>query len=310
LPEPHGWLALLAGLGLLGVLTRSRAPRDGMRLLLVLAFAAGPVAAPSQAAVSVKGQAGLPDFESGTSVEGYGWSIAPLGDVGGDAAPGDGSSDLIVGQDDDLGGGTFFIQFLNEHEQRIGHEIWSGNHNGFGRAVVNLGDIDGDGNTDLLFGSALFGEGGQVELTSIGPDGRQVGPRSVLQSGGNMIGFAVASLGDIDGDGTIETAIGQTGDSGTERGDVWLRSLDPQTRSFVTSTLFDEGDGIPIQGGDRFGISLAALGDLDGPGGSDAALAVGAMGANDADPSCGHGTNGAGAVYVLSSRWTPRECSA
>jgi len=113
--------------------------------------------------------------------------------------------------------------------------------------------------------------------------------------GGTRFGEAVASLGDLDGNGTIELAVGapQTA-SGT--GAVWIVSLDVPTGLPVAALQIANGVsgfGSILSTGDSFGASLAALGDWDADPGSEPELAVGAPFDDD-----GGGLD-RGAVHIL-----------
>ncbi|MCH8031468.1 MAG: FG-GAP repeat protein [Bacteroidetes bacterium] len=107
-------------------------------------------------------------------------------------------------------------------------------------------------------------------------------------------GNSVAALGDLDGDGAQDIAVGALwdDDGGSNRGAVWILFLNTNgtveshqkissTEGGFTGTLDDE---------DFFGCSVAGLGDLDGDGKHD--IAVGAFG--DDDGGFDHG-----AVWVL-----------
>ncbi len=190
----------------------------------------------------------------------------------------------------------------------------------FGRSTAGLGDIDGDGTTEVAVGlPAAGGSGsGQLRILSLATDGEIV--RQLLlpsvESGftgpieiGDAFGGAVAALGDVDGDGIVDLGVGAVGDDGesgtnTRTGAVWvlfLQSSGPGDLSVRDHVLInaDEGGlseaiaaaGLTLDVSDRFGESIEAVGDLDRDGGLE--IAVGAYG--DAD-----GATEAGAVYMLS----------
>ncbi len=94
----------------------------------------------------------------------------------------------------------------------------------------------------------------------------------------NAFGEAVANIGDLDGDGVVDLAVGvgRDDDGGPNRGAVWILFMNNngtvRAQQKISST--QGGFAGPLDNGDRFGVSLANIGDIDNDGVSD--LAVGA----------------------------------
>ena len=115
---------------------------------------------------------------------------------------------------------------------------------------------------------------------------------------GDEMGGAVCDLGDLDGAGPSVRAIavGATldDDGGVNKGAVYIMFLAANGSVLSYQTISDtQGNFLePLVSNDEFGASIANLGDLDGPGPSVRAIAVGAIGDDDG------GTN-RGAVYIL-----------
>jgi len=108
---------------------------------------------------------------------------------------------------------------------------------------------------------------------------------------GDRFGTALACLGDLDGDGTTELAVGadQDDDGFFNAGAVWVLSLRPDG-TVQDSTKLSFSSGLPLGFTDQFGSSLAAPGDVDGDGTND--LAVGAVLDDDGSANCG-------AIWIL-----------
>ncbi len=249
----------------------------------------------------------------------FGSAVASLGDL-----DGDGVGDMAVGAErDDTNGyerGAVYVQFLNANGSvKTSKKVASGLNGGptltnfdrFGGAVASLGDLDGDGVTDLAVGAVgdtstggEFAMRGAVHVLFLNADG-SAKSSTRLASGTNGIptltfqdnfGASVAALGDLDGDGVADLAVGATGDDtgGERRGAVHLLLLNANG---TVKNILKIGSGLyggpVLENEDFFGSSVASLGDLNGDGTTD--LAVGAIGNN---PRPGRYSR-SGAVHVL-----------
>jgi hypothetical protein len=181
----------------------------------------------------------------------------------------------------------------------------------FGTSVAGLGDLDGDGVPELAVGAINDDDGGPnhgaVWILHLAADGSVASHEKISDTAGgftgsldnqDLFGCAVAALGDLDGDGVDDLAVGAYGDDdslpgpGGDRGAVWILFLagDGSVRSH--QKISDTSGGLEgaLDASNRFGTSLAALGDIDADGVTD--LAVGAPG----DAALGIYT---GAVWIL-----------
>lgn len=117
-------------------------------------------------------------------------------------------------------------------------------------------------------------------------DNNGVGPNL---SNSDQFGDSVAALGDLDGDGVGDLAVGAMR-SGGDTGAVYILFMKPNGTVKSLHKIANGTDGVVLASDDRFGRSVAALGDLDGDGVVD--LAVGA----DRDDTVGQNR---GAVHIL-----------
>jgi hypothetical protein len=177
----------------------------------------------------------------------------------------------------------------------------------FGVSVAYLDDLDGDQVGDIAVGARLDDDGGEnrgaVWVLFLNADGTVKAQQKISNTeggftgeldDGDWFGTSLAWLGDIDSSGTGELAVGakRDDDGGPDRGAVWVLSLDSdgtvQTHWKISGTK--GGFTGVLNDGDRFGEGSALLGDLDGDGMDD--LAVAAMRDDD-------GGFDRGAVWVL-----------
>ena len=132
----------------------------------------------------------------------------------------------------------------------------------------------------------LFIDGDVAPLGFEGPIARTTGP------GG--FGEAVEAA-DLDGDGRNELLIGAPGCTASMEGAVWVVQLDDQARETSRVRISSGMGGFvgPTNAADRFGLSIALLGDIDGDP-STTEVAVGA-------PALGQvsGSTAPGSFYIL-----------
>jgi hypothetical protein len=246
----------------------------------------------------------------------FGRAIAPLGDLNND-----GFLDIAVSAPlDDDGGtnkGAVWILFLNGDgtvlsQQKISDD--TGGFNGaldendeFGHALANIGDLNNDGVTDLAVGVPNDDDGGTdrgaVWILFMNYDGTVLSSQKISSNEGGLsndpadedyFGSAVTEVGDLDGDGVIDLAIGVTGndDGGTDRGAVWILFLNNDGTVDSMKRISQERASFngELADSDQFGNALANMGDINNDGTDD--LAVGAKLSDD-------GGNEQGAVWVL-----------
>jgi len=246
----------------------------------------------------------------------FGSAITDPGDL-----EADGVRDLAVGApfDDDDGNdrGALWVLFMNDNgrvdqEQKISSQagVFGGNLSNddrFGSAVAGIRDLNADGAFDLAAGAPGDDEGGtdkgSVWILFLDAEGRVRQEQNIADGiggfGGDLdnddrFGSAIADIGDVNGDGIRDLAVGAPNDDdGSDNaGAVWILMM--QTDGRVSSWQKISRDSGNFSGdlnaNDHFGAAIAGIGDLDNDGVPDLAVGV-----PDADED---GTD-RGAVWIL-----------
>ncbi|MEX2595692.1 MAG: PKD domain-containing protein, partial [Salibacteraceae bacterium] len=253
--------------------------------------------------------------ESLTNTDRFGLEVAGIGDLNNDGVP-----DIACGLTTDFvnstNDGSVLILFLNANgtvNSEIKLDINSSGlssilspGSAFGQAIEYLGDFNSDGIKDYALGFGQHDGGGIdrgafaiVSLDSTGAVTQanriaeyENGFNHALPNSGNF-GSALANLGDVDGDGYLEIGVGNWRDNtgGTERGALWILSIDNSGYVFNTVKLDGNNSYLNLSNGDRFGRSIATMGDFNNDGVTD--LIVGAREDDD-------GGSNRGAIYLVS----------
>jgi hypothetical protein len=228
---------------------------------------------------------------TGAPTDNFGYSVAAAGD-----ANGDGYADVIVGALlNDAGGtnaGRAYIYFGGSAMDNIADVTLTGAalDDRFGNSVASAGDVNCDGYSDMIVGAYYNDAGGsaagRVYIYFGGSTMNNVADVTLTGlTAGDHFGDAVASAGDLNGDGYADVIVGASrndaGGSGAGRAYVYFGGAAMDTTFDVVFT--------GAAASDYLGYCVSCAGDVDGDGLPD--LALGASG-NDAA-----GAN-AGCVYL------------
>ncbi len=178
----------------------------------------------------------------------------------------------------------------------------------FGRAVANIGDLDGDGVNDIAVGAYQDDDGGAdfgaVWILFLNLDGTvknhqkisDLMPNFTGQLGGfDFLGASITTVGDLDGDGVQDIVVGAhyDDDGGVDKGALYVFFLNTNGTIKAFQKISDTQGGFPsgvLDNGDRFGVAVTNLGDMDGDAIPD--IAVGAVFDDD-------GGANKGAIHIL-----------
>ncbi len=307
------WLGTLGGpTALENVLTVGAAARDqgGLDRGSVFVLQLDPVTA-DVIQPEIEIAHGLGGFSGSlVNAERFGNGMAAVGDI-----DGDGVQDLAVGAPGHPGGGAIWMLFLNSDSTVKDHELISSTEGGlsaisgcaisggeeFGNAVANIGDVDEDGVSDLAVGALGDSAVYVLLLNDIAGGGSPLVKdcERIPNPDGNPsdeFGHSVSGVGDLDGDGIVDIAVGaqEDEDGGFIRGAVWLFYLNNDGSVDVAQKLSDDGDGLfpdgELDDNDNFATALEVL--RDPSTGERNGLIVSAIGDDD-------GVVNSGAVYLV-----------
>ncbi len=201
---------------------------------------------------------------SGTN-ESFGRSVSGDGDLNGD-----GLSDLAVGTS--AAGRAYLFFGSSSFGATAPSVVFSGSTTGFGNAVAQIGDIDGDGQGDLAISDT------SATLKVYIYKGRQNWPAALTDAqadyvistdasyAGSLFGFTLARIGDFTGDGVDDFAIPARNYNG---GVGRVVIIPGKSAGFASVTLPDAAKSIVIDGDSSlnrpfFGYKVVGIGHFYG----------------------------------------------
>jgi gliding motility-associated-like protein len=231
----------------------------------------------------------------------FGGAVSYLGDLNND-----GLVELAVGADYDGDGGFWhgavWILSLNADGTVNSHSKISdtqGDFDGFingdaifGTDIVNLGDLNNDGVQDLAVGSRRDNDGGGNEgalwILFMNPDFTVNSSQKISNTSGGLgvnlefedyFGGAVANIGDLNGDGVIDLAVGsyRDDDQNPNSGSIYILflNIDGTVNAYQKISNLAGGLNSNLSQGSIFGESIDGIIDYDGDGKVE--IIVGAM---------------------------------
>ena len=193
-----------------------------------------------------------------------------------------------------------------------------------GNWITALGDLDGDGITDIAVSARGDDDGGNnrgaIWVMFLNRNGTvkdyqkisdtQGGFTGVLNNS-DCFGCALEGLGDFDNDGVPDLATGAQGDDdgGTNKGAVWLLMLNTNGTVKRHYKISDTAGGFigGLDPSDQFGHAVSNIGDFDGNGVTD--IAVGAQLDDDGGPQCRSGVGCSCSTPMVRSTRTTRSAT-
>jgi hypothetical protein len=247
--------------------------------------------------------------ESNQSGSSFGIAVATAGDVNGD-----GYADVIVGAS----------RYTNGHNQEGRVYVYRGSVTGllmvpqimfesnrigalFGSSVAAAGDVNGDGYADVIVGAPAYEQGQIGEGMAFVYPGSAAGTAAsfLWSAEGNQVnagfGGAVATAGDVNGDGFADVVVGASafdnGEANEGRASVYPGRTFGVSSIPIWTSEADQPDAL-------FGFSAATAGDVDGDGFSD--LIVGAQQFSNPEGMEGRASvyRGSGDGLAPSAGWT------
>jgi hypothetical protein len=209
---------------------------------------------------------------SGESATNFGLKLASAGDVNGD-----GRGDIIVGATEysSLAGRAYVFYggaSLVSKPATSADVVLTGEASSrFGVSVGSAGDVNGDGFPDLIVGAYFYSSTtGRAYVFYGGPNlsNKNAAGADVILTGetGSAFGIAVATAGDVNGDGRGDVIVGASGYStSTGRAYIFFGGPTLVSKPAANASVILTGEAT----GNNFASTISSAGDVNGDGRGD-----------------------------------------
>lgn len=225
----------------------------------------------------------------GTQLGGnFGFCVAAAGDVNGD-----GFGDFLVGEPyfDGAQVDAGRVHLVYGHSTEPSPVAWTREESSvspsrLGASVTWVGDVNGDGYDDVAAGSPDWSGGqsgeGRVQVFAGGPTGLGASPLSSVESNvqNAHLGFSIAGVGDLDGDGYGDLAAGAVDYTNGQTAEGAVFVYRGSSSGLITTPAWILESNVAFV---HFGERVAHAGDLNNDGFSDFAVGCPSCSASEPD---------------------------
>ncbi len=177
----------------------------------------------------------------------------------------------------------------------------------YGISVSDAGDVNGDGYADVIVGAYLYDNGqadeGRVYAYHGSAGGLAAAPAWTTESNqtGGLLGYEVASAGDVNGDGFDDVAVCAVLYDGGQVDEGRLEIFHGSALGLETTAAVTIESN---QAGPQYGFSLSTAGDVNGDGFDDVVIGANFYDNGQADEGAAFVYHGSAAGLEMAPAWT------